>query len=57
MFSVEVTINDHNIKNDCSSGIRRESIGIFDFKSIPSCLQQWLLMIIETSKMQSMATF
>ena len=35
----------------CSS-IRWESMGILDFSSIAPCLQHWLPIIIETSKMQ-----
>ena len=47
--------NGQNIKNariiNPQLSIRWESIGIFYFKLIPPCLQQWLPMIIETSKM------
>ena len=41
------------LKLSCySSSITFESKAIFDFKSIPPCLQWWLSIITETSKIQ-----
>ena len=47
--------NNRNVKNsmwNCYSSIRWESRAIFDFKSIPPRLLQWLPIITETSKIQ-----
>ena len=58
MFSVVISINGQNIKKwECNNVIppvleKYRSL-ICDFKSISSCLQQRLLIIIETSKIQS----
>ena len=56
MSSAKVTNNNRNVKNPSSnlysSSIRWESIAIFDFNSIPPCLQQRLPIKTETSKFQ-----
>ena len=55
-FSAMVTIYGQNIKIEMKQGysfsIRWKSIAIFYFKSIRPYLQQWVLIIIETSKIQ-----
>ena len=39
------------LQDGWSSSIKRESMAIFDFKLIPPCLQSWLPLILQTSKM------
>ena len=46
------SLSQNPMKNCYSSSIRWEPMPIFDFNSIPPCLQQWLSIITETSKIQ-----